>query len=241
MSTSAILPISSVPAPAPADYDNASATSAQQAVFNSILTQLQQSVSVGDLPSSQTLLNAVQAISPSASTGTTPLATFLASVSTALSNDSTSQAQAALATYQNAVPASAVPGSSGTTAPPLIPTANPNAVAAQIAASLVQNENQLLLVNALDNPNISTTSASESNSANSLINILNAAYPTSSSSSSASTSPDTPTSATETTASNSPYDALVSSIQASLAAGNGTITPSLAYLQAAGNFVNTSA
>jgi hypothetical protein len=34
---------------------------------------------------------------------------------------------------------------------------------------------------------------------------------------------------------------LVSSIQASLAAGNGTITPALAYLQASGNFVNTSA
>jgi hypothetical protein len=239
MSTSAILPISSVPAPAPVDYDNASATSAQQAVFNSILTQLQQSISVGDLPSTQTLLNAVQAISPSASTGSTPLATFLASVSTALSNGSTSQAQAALATYQSAVPAS-----SDTTAPPPVPTANPNAVAAQIAASLVQNENQLLLVNALDNPgldnpNTSATSGSSNNSANSLISILKAAYPTSTSSSNASTTPDPTTS--ETTPSNSPYDALVSSIQASLAAGNGTITPALAYLQAAGNFVNTSA
>jgi polyhydroxyalkanoate synthase subunit PhaC len=240
MSTSAILPISSVPAPAPIDYDSSSATSAQQAVFNSILTQLQQSVSVGDLPSSQTLLNAVQAISPSASTGTTPLATFLASVSTAISNGSASQAQAALATYQNAAP------TSSTAAPALSPTANPNAVAAQIAASLIQNENQLLLVNALDNPNTSATSSTAgSNSASSLIGILNAAYPSSGTSSSSSPSSASgtaaTTSATEATTSGSPYDALVSSIQASLAAGNGTITPALAYLQAAGNFVNTSA
>jgi hypothetical protein len=234
MSTSAILPISSVPAPAPIDYESNSATSAQQAVFNSILTQLQQSVSVGDLPSSQTLLNAVQAISPSASTGTTPLATFLASVSTALTNGSASQAQAALATYQNATPASS------TAAPTPSPTANPNAVAEQIAASLIQNENQLLLVNALDNPNTSATSSTASStSASSLIGILNAAYPSSGTPSTAGTAATT--SATEATTSGSPYDALVSSIQASLAAGNGTITPALAYLQAAGNFVNTSA
>jgi hypothetical protein len=245
MSTSAILPISSVPAPAPIDYDSSSATSAQQAVFNSILAQLQQSVSVGDLPSSQTLLNAVQAISPSASTGTTPLATFLASVSTALSNGSASQAEAALSTYQNATPASS------TAAPTPSPTANPNAVAEQIAASLIQNENQLLLVNALDNPGLATpntsatSSTSSSNSASSLIGILNAAYPSSGTSSTSSPSSASgtaaTTSATDATTSSSPYDALVSSIQASLAAGNGTITPALAYLQAAGNFVNTSA
>ena len=234
MSTSAILPISSVSAPAPIDYESNSATSAQQAVFNSILTQLQQSVSVGDLPSSQTLLNAVQAISPSASTGTTPLATFLASVSTALTNGSASQAQAALATYQNATP------TSSNAAPTPSPTANPNAVAEQIAASLIQNENQLLLVNALDNPNTSATSSTASStSASSLIGILNAAYPSSGTPSTAGTAATT--SATEATTSGSPYDALVSSIQASLAAGNGTITPALAYLQAAGNFVNTSA
>ena len=165
---------------------------------------------------------------------TTPLATFLASVSTALTNGSASQAQAALATYQNATPASS------TAAPTPSPTANPNAVAEQIAASLIQNENQLLLVNALDNPNTSATSSTASStSASSLIGILNAAYPSSGTPSTAGTAATT--SATEATTSGSPYDALVSSIQASLAAGNGTITPALAYLQAAGNFVNTSA
>jgi hypothetical protein len=236
MSTSAILPIS---APSPIDYNSASATSAEQAVFNSVLNQLQQSVSTGDLPSSQTLLNAVEAISPSASTGTTPLATFLSSLTSALGNNSVSSAQAALAAYQQAIAAS----TSTTPAVPAIPTANTAAEAAQIAASLVRSENQLLLADSLLNPNnslgsLSGSSATSGSSSNisSLVGILNAAYP-SSSSTGASTSS---TSAAETTSA-TPYDTLVSSIQASLAAGNGTLTPALTYLQAAGNFVNTSA
>ncbi|HEY9126339.1 MAG TPA: hypothetical protein VIM62_04390, partial [Acidobacteriaceae bacterium] len=79
-----------------------------------------------------------------------------------------------------------------------------------------------------------SASSSSSSSANSLIGILNAAYPASSHSSSSAGGASVAPSAT-------PYDTLVSSIQASLAAGNGTLTPALAYLQAAGNFVNTSA
>jgi hypothetical protein len=225
MSTSAVVPVTT---PTPIDYNSASATSAEQAVFNSVLNQLQQSVAAGDAPSSQTLLNAVEAISPSASTGTSPLATFLTSVGTALTNNSVSAAQAALTTYQQ----SAGTSTTSTPAVPAIPTANPSAEAAQIAASLVQSENQLLLTDSLLNPNNSLGSvASNSGSASSLIGLLNAAYPTSSS--------DAASSSTGT--SSTPYDTLVSSIQASLAAGNGTITPALAYLQAAGNFVNTSA
>ncbi|HTJ31300.1 MAG TPA: hypothetical protein VL346_12405 [Acidobacteriaceae bacterium] len=239
MGTSAILPVSAVSAPVPVDYNSASATTAQQAVFNSVLSQLQQSVSAGDLPSSQTLLNAVEAISPSASSGTTPLATFLASLTTALGNNSISAAQTALTNYQQATAAA----SSGSTPPvPLIPTANTNAEAAQIAASIIKSENQLLLSDSLLNPNNSlgslsgSSSSSGSSSTNSLIGILNAAYPTSSASSSAGAS----TSAAPAPSS-TPYDTLVSSIQAHLAAGDGTLTPALAYLQAAGNFVNTSA
>ncbi|HEY9128124.1 MAG TPA: hypothetical protein VIM62_13405 [Acidobacteriaceae bacterium] len=238
MSTSAIPPVSAIPTPAPVDYNSASATTAQQAVFNSVLNQLQQSVATGDLPSSQTLLNAVEAISPSASSGTTPLATFLASLTSALGANSVSAAQAALARYQQTI-ASSGPG---TTPPvPLIPTANTNAQAAQIAASIIKSENQLLLADSLLNPNNSlgahngsASSSSGNSSTNSLISILNAAYPTSSSASSGAGGASAAPSAT-------PYDTLVSSIQASLAAGNGTLTPALAYLQAAGNFVNTSA
>jgi hypothetical protein len=228
MSTSAISPIASI------DFGSSSATAPEQAVFNSLLNQLQQSVGLGDLTTSQTLLNAIDALSPSSATGSNPLGAFLTSLTTALNDGSVSQAQGALSTYQSATPAT-------TPSSPSTPAADPGAVAAQIAASLIQSQNQLLLVNALDGPNSalgSTSTSSSSNSASSLIGILNAAYGSSSGSSSSSTAN---TSGTEAATSTTPYDTLVSSIQASLAAGNGTITPALAYLQAAGNFVNTSA
>ena len=235
MSTSAIVPISSI------DFGSSTATASQQSVFNGLLSQLQQAIGSGDLTSSQTLLNAIDALSPSSPTSSTPLGTFLTGVGSALNDGSVAEAQSALATYQSATPA-ATPAATSTT--------GTSATAAQIAANLIQSQNQLNLVTALLGPNsaLSTGGASSASSDTSatdgLIGILNAAYGSSSSSSSPSsstsgTSATSATSATET--SSTPYDALVSSIQASLAAGNGTITPALAYLQASGNFVNTSA
>lgn len=273
MSTSAILPISAVSAPNPIDYNSASATTAQQAVFNSVLNQLQQSVSQGDLTSSQTLLNAVEAISPSASTGTTPLATFLSNLSSALSNNSISDAQEALASYQQSA--------SSSSSLPLIPTANAAAEAAQITARVVKNASELFIADTHPKPapqaNHSNSPASSSAISN-LMKILNAAYPatsaapvttpvqavssvhaaSSSSATAATQQTASPSNAAEATApatnpsaavysapaaaaSSTPYDTLVASIQASLAGGNGTLTPALAYLQAAGNFINTSA
>jgi hypothetical protein len=242
MSTSAIVPISSI------DFGSSTATASQQSVFNGLLSQLQQAIGSGDLTSSQTLLNAIDALSPSSPTSSTPLGTFLTGVGSALNDGSVAEAQSALATYQSATPA-ATPASTS--------TPGTSATAAQIAANLIQSQNQLNLVTALLGPNsaLSTGGASSASSDTSatdgLIGILNAAYGSSSSGSSTSsgsasaasgtsgTSGTSTTSATET--SSTPYDALVSSIQASLAAGNGTITPALAYLQASGNFVNTSA
>jgi hypothetical protein len=240
MSTTAILPISSI------DFGSSTATASQQSVFNGLLNQLQQAIGSGDLTSSQTLLNAIDALSPSSPASSTPLGTFLTSVGSALNDGSVAEAQSALATYQSATPAAA-PASTSTT--------DSSATAAQIAANLIQSQNQLNLVTALLGPNSalatgSTTASSDTSATDSLIGILNAAYGSSSSGSSSSsssssaaagtsgTSGTSTTSATET--SSTPYDALVSSIQASLAAGNGTITPALAYLQASGNLVNTS-
>jgi hypothetical protein len=238
MSTTAILPISSI------DFGSSTATASQQSVFNGLLSQLQQAIDSGDLTSSQTLLNAIDALSPSSAAANTTLGTFLTGIASALNDGSVSEAQSALATYQSAAPA-ATPASTS--------TAETTATAAQIAANLIQSQNQLNLVTALLGPNSalatggSTTASSDTSTTDSLIGILNAAYGSSSSGSSSSssasatsgTSGDSTTSASET--SSTPYDALVSSIQASLAAGNGTITPALAYLQASGNFVNTSA
>ena len=235
MSTSAIAPISSI------DFDSTSATASQQSVFDSLLSQLQQSIGTGNLTTSQTLLNAVEALSPSSASAQNPLGVFLTSLTTALKDGSVSEAQSTLATYQ----------SNSAIATPVTSTTNTSATAAAITANLVQSQLQLSLVTTLLGPNSSfgsdstnTSSTPSDSSANSLIGILNAAYGTGSGSSSstantpssgAGTTPVTPTSST------TPYDTLLSSIQASLAAGHGALTPALAYLQATGNFVNTSA
>jgi len=233
MSTSAVLPISSI------DFDSSSATASQQTVFNNLLNQLQQAVGSGNLSTSATLLNAIDALSPSAASGSNPLGAFLTSLGTALNDGSVSEAQSALATYQSA--------STSATTTPTASTADTSTTAANIAASLIQSQIQLNLVTTLLNPSASSSSSS-SNSLNGLLSVLSEAYPDNSTSSSSSSSASassgssgSSTSSASATSSSTPYDTLVSSIQASLAAGSGTITPALAYLQASGNFVNTSA
>jgi len=224
MSTSAIAPIASI------DFNGANATAAEKSVFSSLLNQLQQAVSAGNLNNTSALLGAVEEISPSSLGGNNPLGAFLTNLATALKDKSVSEAQSALTAYRQVVAAN------GSTPVPATPTANPSAVAAQIVSSIVRSENQALLAAA--NASLATpaqnaisnngSSGSASGSVSSLINILNAAYPVNSSASAA-------------TSSASPYDTLLSSIQASLAASHGTITPAIASLQAAGNFIDTSA
>ena len=230
MSTSAILPISSP------DFGAASATASQQTVFSNLLNQLQQAVGSGDLTNTATLLNAINAISPSSVSSNTPLGTFLTNLGTALNDGSASEAQSALSTYQSATPAS--------TASATTPSATPQQTLASVESQLIQSENQALLSAAFQGLSSSSqsSSSSSSNSLDSLYSLLNEAYGTgSSSSSSSSTSASSSTSGTDSTSSSTPYDALVSSVQASLAGANGALTPALAYLQASGNFVNTSA
>ena len=225
MSTSAIVPITGI------DFGASSATASQQTVFNNLLNQLQQAIGVGNLTTSATLLNAIDTLSPTSATGSNPLGTFLSSLGTALNDGSVSEAQSALATYQSATPASTSQAASTTNT-------------STTAAGLIQSQIQLNLVTTLLNPAASSSSSSNG-SLSGLLSILAEAYPANGSSSpgasnaSSSTASGSSTSATE--ASTTPYDTLVSSIQASLAGGNGTITPALAYLQASGNFVNTSA
>jgi hypothetical protein len=236
MSTSAIVPVTGI------DFDNFSATASQQTVFSNLLNQLQQAVASGDLTSSGTLLNAVDALSPSSASATNSLGTFLTSLGTALSDGSVSEAQSALSVYQSTNPTTAAPAAS---------SANTGNTAAEIAAGLVQSQIQLNLVTTLLNPSASSSNSS-SDGLNGLLSVLSEAYPDSATSASsaggtstgnsASTSGNSESANSEISLTNSstPYDTLVSSIQAGLAGGNGTLTPALAYLQASGNFVNTS-
>ena len=225
MSTSAIVPVTGI------DFGASIATASQQSVFSNLLNQLQQAIGSGDLTTTATLLNAIDTLSPTSATGSNPLGTFLSSLGTALNDGSVSEAQSALATSQSATPASTSQAASTTNT-------------STTAAGLIQSQIQLNLVTTLLNPAASSSSSSNG-SLSGLLSILAEAYPADGSSSpgasnaSSSTASGSSTSATE--ASTTPYDTLVSSIQASLAGGNGTITPALAYLQASGNFVNTSA
>jgi hypothetical protein len=228
MSTSAILPINSP------DFGATSATASQQTVFNNLLNQLQQAVGSGDWTTTATLLNAVNSLSPSSASSNTPLGTFLTNLGAALNDGSSSEAQSALSAYQSATPAATAPATSTGT----------SETASQIAAGLIQSQIQLNLVTTLLNPSASSSSGSSSNGLSGLLSVLSEAYPdnsTASTSAASSSNSGSSTSGSDTTSSSTPYDALVSSIQASLGAGNGTITPALAYLQASGNFVNTSA
>src|SRR5271166_6472680 len=137
MSTSAIVPVAGI------DFDSSGATASQQTVFNNLVNQLQQAVGSGDLTTSATLLNAIDALSPSSASAANPLGTFLTNLSTALNDGSVSEAQSALTAYQSATPAPAEPAAS---------SANTSTTAAEIAAGLIQSQIQLNLVTTLLNP-----------------------------------------------------------------------------------------
>jgi hypothetical protein len=226
MSTSAVIPRTS------ADFGASSASPSQQSVFQGLISQLEQSISGGDLTVSQTYLNAIEAASPSSAGADTALGTFLTSVGSALDDGSVSEAQSALTAYLSASPTTQSTSSTTST--------DSSSSAVAIASGLVLSQVQLNLVSSqfgVDSPSTDTGTDSSSSSLGSLLNILNAAYGSDEGSSSNTSSSATSTSATSA----SPYDALVSAIQSSLAEGSGIANPELAYLNSTGNFVNTSA
>jgi hypothetical protein len=232
MSTSAVVPLSG------ADFGTSKATPSQQSVFQGLLGQLEQSIGGGDLTASQTLLNAIQALSPSSAGASDPLGSFLTSLDAALRDDSVSEAQSALAAYQQAAPTAA--GNTTAAADPTATgaaetgTTDSNAVAKSAAAGLILSQVQLSLVNSLlsgDGAPTSSSTSSPTDPLGGLLDILNAVY-----------APDGNSAAGAGAASSaSPYETLVSVLQSSLASGSGTAAPALEYLNSTGNFVNTSA
>lgn len=228
MSTSGILPAPTV------DFNGSSSTPSQQTVFNNLLNQLTQAIDGGDLTTAGTLYNALTALSPGSTSGSDALGTFFTSLGTALNDGSASEAQTALTTYQSEVPtATASTGSSAT---------DTSATAAQIASGLIMSQIQANTVSAvLGAVTGSTSSGSSSNSTNDLLNILSAAYPVGGSSSSSGTSSSATSGSSSSDSAASPYDTLVSALQANLSAGTDPTTTALSYLNSAGNFVNTTA
>jgi hypothetical protein len=233
MSTGAILPISSTFSSP--DYGSSSATASQLSVFNNLLNQLQRAAGSGNIDQTAGLLNAVEAISPSSAGAQSALGNFLTSLGTAVNDNSSSEAQAALATYQNATPAStsSTPASTST-----------SSTAAQIAAGLVQGQLQLSEVTSLLSSATGAASSggsSSDSSQSSLCSLLSAAYPQSGSSSSSSTASNGITTDPTAKTATSPYETLVAALQANLAGNGSAGSTALAYLQSSGNFVNAIA
>ena len=226
MSTLSIPPVSSVSSGVELAANNSPGL--QQAAFNNLLSRLQQAISAGNLSSSKSLLNALDALPPRGVTELTALTKFLSGVGAALASGNLEQAQSALTDYQTSI------------RPPVAPSFASNPQSAQdgttatvaMAGNLVQSQLQLNLVSALLLPP-GLTSPSDSgagDSVNSLIAFLNTAYGSGGAPSSFSAN-----------ASQSPYDTLVSALRANLAAGISTAGPALAYLQSKGSLVSMEA
>jgi hypothetical protein len=228
MSTLSIPPISSVSSGV--ELAGTNSPGLQQAAFNNLLSRLQQAISAGNLSSSKSLLNALDALPPRGVSEMTALTKFLSGVGAALANGSVEDAQSALSAFQAAT-TQGVKNS-----PPSIPgnsASSDTAIAASsIAGSQVQSQLQLNLVSALLlPPGLNAPSDGvTTNSVNSLIAFLNTAYGNSEASPGASAN-----------AMQSPYDTLVSALKSNLAAGISTAGPALAYLQSKGSLVSMEA
>jgi hypothetical protein len=227
MSTSAVSPVLGT------DFGASTATSSQKSVFNDLINQLEQAIGGGDLSTTQTLFNAVEALSPSSSGGNDPLGSFLSSLSKALHDDSVGEAQSALAAYLSATASS----SSSTPA-----TESAATSAASIASGLVLSQIQLNLVSSLLGGGSGSSSAASSTSSSTLdglLNLVNTAYSSAEGSSGGSSSGGS--GSATAAASSTPFDTLVSAIQANLTSGSSAAETLLSYLSPTGNFINTTA
>jgi hypothetical protein len=120
---------------------------------SSLVSQLEKSISSGNLDTTQTILQSIESHSP-ASTGTSDaLSTFLESVATAVKDGSTTEAKTALTTYQAAI-----------AAPPK-PAATTNEESVVIGKELLQDSlTHNIVENVLDSVNATATTSSSSTS-----------------------------------------------------------------------------
>jgi len=228
MSTLSIPPVSSVSSGVELAANNSPGL--QQTAFDNLLSRLQQAISAGNLSSSKSLLNALDALPPRGVSEMTALTKFLSGVGAALANGSVDGAQSALREYQvwTAQRAAATPPSVASATQ----SSDETTAANTIAGNLVQSQLQLNLVSALLLPPglSSPSSGAATDSVNTLIAFLNTAYGNGNA-----------TSPAAAAAAESPYDTLVSALKANLAAGISTAGPALAYLQSKGSLVSMGA
>jgi len=132
-------------------FQDLQAPASTQTSVNKLVSQLEGSISSGDLKSTRTILQSIKAIAPPDTGIPSALSTFLTSVSTAVKDNSTSEAEAALDTYKVAITQPS--DSSG------ISSAEKSAIGEQ----LMEDKLTLSVVKeSLDSQNTTTTSSSSS-------------------------------------------------------------------------------
>jgi ribosomal protein S20 len=134
--------------------DYTSSTTAQASV-GTMVTQLEKSISAGNMDTTKTLLQSIEARRPENSSSSDALSVFLKAVGSAVKSGSTSAAEAALAAYQDSL------------AGPAKASDATNAENLAVGQELAQNAQTLKIVKmTLDTQN-TTSSSSDSNSASS--------------------------------------------------------------------------
>ena len=84
-------------------FQDLAAPAAPQASVTTLVSQLEKSISSGNLDTTQTILQSIKALPPPRAGTSDPLSAFLNSVGTAVKDKSTSEAETALNTYQAAI------------------------------------------------------------------------------------------------------------------------------------------
>jgi hypothetical protein len=144
MSISSIASASSI-----LNFQDLAAPAAPKASVTTLVSQLEKSISSGNLNTTQTILQSIKALPPSGAGTSDALSAFLKSVGTAVKDNSTSEAEAALTTYQAA------------TAPPP-PPASTDAEKSAVGKQLLDDKLTLTLVKMTIEPQNGATATSNS-------------------------------------------------------------------------------
>jgi len=119
--------------------------------LSTLVSRLEGSISAGDMNATKTLLDQIKSLVPPDPGSSNPLSGFLNSVEYAVKDNSTSEAQTALSTYQAAI------------APPAKPTASPAEVQSVAEALTQDKQTSTIIKMALDPLNTNKPSTDSTN------------------------------------------------------------------------------
>jgi ribosomal protein S20 len=131
-----------------------------QASVDTLVSQLEKSISSGNLDTTQTILQSIKSLAPASTETSSPLSDFLKSVSTAVKDGSTSEAETAMSTYEAAI------------AEPPKPPVSTDAEKSAINKQLQEDKLTLNLIKMTIDPQNGTTATSNSSASTTDSNTL---------------------------------------------------------------------